>query len=479
MAGIKINPAGVMGSSSMAESAMRVVGTVSTGISTVKWGMDSRILSRYEIGTRLGNIQSTLLKLKGDIQKLHSTVNNGAVLYAGAENRIVVMGREIINDVTVKKRGGNALLFGFGVAVSGFGEGTGLFPGGGGNFGGGGGGRRFGNELADDRRTAVSDSGSGGGGGSSWGSDRAVKNNSFEWKLERKGSVSAWSSGLDEEKDGWHPDLPTAEYTVSIKPEVGVWKVEDYESKIKKKSESEDSGFPEREVSIAGITTKAVTEVNEYEVELTGSGKYGEYNLNVKYGTTEVHNEVSAGIYTFDVNGVTLAAPAINAKMGASYSALSVTADGRLGLGDGHAILGVYGESGIGINKVSIETKAGLSLFNEGGRIDPNGYLELSGENLLFEAKETIGLSVLGMDAGITAGVNFGVGAHAKVGFQDGMFKLDVGASLGIGAKLGFEVDVGGMVDTVCGTVEDAWSGVEKAWEGVEDAWNGFLSWFE
>lgn len=51
MAGIKINPAGVMGSSSMAESAMRVVGTVSTGISTVKWGMDSRILSRYEIGT--------------------------------------------------------------------------------------------------------------------------------------------------------------------------------------------------------------------------------------------------------------------------------------------------------------------------------------------------------------------------------------------------------------------------------------------
>ena len=115
MAGIKINPAGVMGSSSMAESAVRVVGTVSTGISTVKWGMDSRILSRYEIGTRLGNIQSTLLKLKGDIQKLHSTVNNGAVLYAGTENRIVVMGREIINDVTVKKRGGNALLFGFGV----------------------------------------------------------------------------------------------------------------------------------------------------------------------------------------------------------------------------------------------------------------------------------------------------------------------------------------------------------------------------
>lgn len=152
MAGIKINPAGVMGSSSMAESAVRVVGTVSTGISTVKWGMDSRILSRYEIGTRLGNIQSTLLKLKGDIQKLHSTVNNGAVLYAGTENRIVVMGREIINDVTVKKRGGNALLFGFGVAVSGFGEGTGLFPGGGGNFGGGG--SCFGDEPAEEAGAA-------------------------------------------------------------------------------------------------------------------------------------------------------------------------------------------------------------------------------------------------------------------------------------------------------------------------------------
>lgn len=482
MAKIRINPAGVMGSSAMAESAKRAVGTVSGGIGAVRWGIDSRVLSRYEIGTRLGNLQSAVSRLEGDIQKLCGTVNRGAALYVGTENSIVAMGREIINNLTAKKSGGgNVLLFGAGIAVGNADGKGGLFSVGGGHFGGGGGGGRFGGSSwePDDGRIIGSGEGSGGGGGSSWGSDRAARKSPIDWKLERKGSVSAWSNGLDEEKDGWHLDLYKAGYSASVKPEVGVWKVEDYESEMKKNSTDKEAGFPEREISIAEIKAEAAIETNILQAELTGSGKFGEYNLDVKCGTAEAHGEISAGIYTYDVNGVTLAAPAIEAKVGASYSALSVSADGRLGLGEQNDTLGVYGEGSIDVQKVSVEAKAGLSLFSENGRIDPNVYLGLSSEELLFEAKGTVGLSVLGMDAGITGGVNFGVGAHAKAGFEDGKFMLDVGASLGVGVNLGFEVDVGGMVDTVCGTVEDAWSGVEKAWEGVENAWNGFVSWFD
>lgn len=459
MARIRINPAGVMGSSAMAESAKRVVGTVSAEIGTVRWGIDSRILDRYQIGTRLGKIQSTVSHLEGDIRKLCGTVNRGAALYVSTENSIVVMGREVINDVTVKKNcGGNAQLLGVGAAVSGSCGAGGLFSVGGGHFGGGGGGSRF-------------PAGS--------GEPDSAAGKPFDCKLEKKGSVSAWSNRLDKEKDGWHLDLLKAGYSASVKPELGVWEVEDYEPKIEKGSNSEEAGFPKKEISIAAVKTEAAIELNVFEAELTGSGKHGEYNLDVKCGTAEAHGEISAGIYTYDVNGVTLAAPAIEAKVGASYSALSVAADGKLGLGEGYDTLGVYGEGSIDVQKVSVEAKAGLSLFSKDGRIDPNVYLGLSGEELLFEAKGTVGLSVLGVDAGITGGVNFGVGAHAKAGFQDGKIMLDVGASLGVGVNLGFEVDVGGMVDTVCGTVEDAWNGVEKAWEGVENAWNGFVSWFD
>ena len=42
-----------------------------------------------------------------------------------------------------------------------------------------------------------------------------------------------------------------------------------------------------------------------------------------------------------------------------------------------------------------------------------------------------------------------GIGAHADVGIKDGKLKVDIGASLGIGASIGFELDVGGTVKAV------------------------------
>lgn len=58
---------------------------------------------------------------------------------------------------------------------------------------------------------------------------------------------------------------------------------------------------------------------------------------------------------------------------------------------------------------------------------------------------------MLGTDIGVSGAVKVGIGAHAEVGYTDGKFKVDVGAALGVGVDIGFEVDISGTVDAVAG----------------------------
>ncbi len=41
--------------------------------------------------------------------------------------------------------------------------------------------------------------------------------------------------------------------------------------------------------------------------------------------------------------------------------------------------------------------------------------------------------NVLGGEVGVSGSVSVGVGAHADVGYKDGVFKFDIGASIGLG----------------------------------------------
>ena len=114
---------------------------------------------------------------------------------------------------------------------------------------------------------------------------------------------------------------------------------------------------------------------------------------------------------------------------------------------------------------------AGLYVIGPDGKLDVQLGGKASAELIGGELKGTATANILGGGVGVTGGVNYGIGAHADVGYRDGVFKCDIGASLGVGVSLGFEVDVGGMVDTVA----DAAS---AAWDGISDAWDKFTSWW-
>ena len=107
-----------------------------------------------------------------------------------------------------------------------------------------------------------------------------------------------------------------------------------------------------------------------------------------------------------------------------------------------------------------MEAKASgvIGLRDAEGKFNPTAHGKLSVEAIAAEASVKGGIKVAGADVGVKASVNVGIGAHAEAGYKDGVFSLDIGASVGIGGSVKLEVDVDGMVDAVCGKVQSAWS---------------------
>ena len=58
------------------------------------------------------------------------------------------------------------------------------------------------------------------------------------------------------------------------------------------------------------------------------------------------------------------------------------------------------------------------------------------------------------------------------MGFKDGKFTFDVGASLGVGFELGFDVDMSDTIDFISEKSETFKSWADGANKAVNDAWN-------
>jgi hypothetical protein len=228
------------------------------------------------------------------------------------------------------------------------------------------------------------------------------------------------------------------------------------EKKSKKQINSDESWYDQKG-TIAEAKAESKIEGSVVDAEISGSSKYAQGSAEVKVITAEAHASAGAGLYVYekDSNGdlKRIISPSVAAEVGASVAFVDVAASGRIGLGEDNNMLGVYGTGEV--KAASAEAKAKVSINSK------QVYAGASAEADLVKAEGSAGVSVLGTDVGVNAGVKIGVGAHAEVGYTDGKFKVDVGAAVGLGVDLGFEVDVSGTVSAVKGVAESAWDKVK------------------
>ena len=195
----------------------------------------------------------------------------------------------------------------------------------------------------------------------------------------------------------------------------------------------------------------------------------GDGNVNVVIGNAEAHGSFSSGLYTvqYKDNGEEIRkfSPAVNAEVGASVTALEVDWQQQW-LGD--EMLGLNTDVDVTVGKVGATADLGIQMYGEDGNLAIQAGAGVKVEAIAAEAGGSIGLNALGGEVGVKGSVNVGIGAHADVGYKDGVFKLDIGASIGVGASVGLEIDVGGMVDSACDVAESAWNGLKDGFNKLK-----------
>lgn len=215
---------------------------------------------------------------------------------------------------------------------------------------------------------------------------------------------------------------------------------------------------------------KELATIAEVKAEVSARASLFDYSnddflggeINAVVGEAEAHASIAGGMYVYGKNGEKLFSPGVKAEVGVSVTGAKVDYSNQL-LGDENLGLNVDAE----VKVLSAEAKADgtIQFLGEGGKFDPQVSVGASAEAVLAEAEGSVGVNVLGGEVEVNGSVKFGIGAHADVGFKDGVVKCEVGASLGLGFDVGFEVDVGGMVNTVA-------DGAKSAWEGISNGWN-------
>lgn len=230
-------------------------------------------------------------------------------------------------------------------------------------------------------------------------------------------------------------------------------------------NEKDAPTFYKRKISLLEIKKQLQASASIYKGTYD-LGDWGEIDVTV--GEAEAHASVSAGLYVIGSDGEKKFSPGVKAEVGASVTALEVGWENQL-LGDEN--LGLNADAKVTVGQASANANVTEQIFGDDGKLNVQLGASAKAEAIAAEAEGSIGANILGGEVGVKGSVNVGIGAHADVGWRDNVFKIDVGASLGVGASVSLEIDVGGMVDTIADTAT-------AAWEGVKDGWKTFTSWF-
>lgn len=184
---------------------------------------------------------------------------------------------------------------------------------------------------------------------------------------------------------------------------------------------------------------------------------------------SHLSGEIRVGNFDREAN-VYIGALSAGASAGVSVSVLHMEGEAQLGTDT----LGIYGQGEVDALKAGLQGDASIGLYDKDGNFSPNLHAGVEAEAILVEASLKGGVKIAGTDIGVKGGVNVGFGAHADVGFKNGKFTADLGASLGVGLSLKIDVDVSGTVDAVCDTAKSVFDGIGTAAENAGKAIGDF-----
>lgn len=194
-----------------------------------------------------------------------------------------------------------------------------------------------------------------------------------------------------------------------------------------------------------------IIDATNYEAAIAGGVLYSN-EIDSEYGSTSVsiggydyYANSNGGLFVKDDDGNLIFSPYITAEAGASICLFAAASN--YAMGDEN--LGATANGEITVGEATAKVSADAGLFDSKGNLNPSLSANGSLEAVLVEAKGEAGVTVLGTEAKVNASAYVGLGAHADMGYSDGILEFDMGAALGIGASIGFEIDVGGTVDAL------------------------------
>lgn len=182
-------------------------------------------------------------------------------------------------------------------------------------------------------------------------------------------------------------------------------------------------------------------------------------SAGVKLMSAEANMSAYAGIYSYTDDGKKIFTPGFGADVGVGVTVFSAEAQGQIG----DEYFNLHGDASVEVLKAEAKAGVNVGLVDKNGKINPQVKVNANAEAILAKASASAGTTIAGTSVDVTGSVQVGVGAHLDVGYSDGKFTFDIGASLGIGASVKFDIDVSGTVGAVADTAKAVWKKI-KFW---------------
>lgn len=188
--------------------------------------------------------------------------------------------------------------------------------------------------------------------------------------------------------------------------------------------------------------------------------------------TASYNAGVSGGLYAYEIGEdgkkIRTFAPGVTAEVGASVSVFEAEGEMEYKFND---FVALSGKGDIAVATANADAKMEAGIID--GKLAAS--IRASAEADLVSAGGDVALDVAGIKGSVGGEVKVGIGAHADIGYSDGVLKFDVGAAVGLGLDIRADIDIGGFVDNAANVAKSAYDGVTSA---IGEGFSALSKWY-